>query len=258
MTVSSMVKRAREASITHGMDTINEQAIMARQIEPLVNAIKQEAIDIRTRRQMPYSVYVDNYLLLHMGYESETDRYTIEDWLNFAGYDENVLDIVPQHELTQRGMYAAVDLVDSKGNVVATVPPMYPVESYVMMNVEDDKIDVDSTIGSKMNYIRKESENYREKGKVMRENFFNALSSRFSPELIEAHRKLWRNFFIKMNVMNPDGTLVVTADENGQLKVNNQNVPSANIPGINNQPTAATPSANMSEINSSELDDLFF
>ena len=89
--------------------------------------------------------YIDNFLPMHCGYVTDEDRFTIEDWLDFAG-----------------GPYNEVDLVDKDGNVVATVPSMYPNNSYVLLNEEVENIDESVTsLGRKFEIINNTGDNYR-------------------------------------------------------------------------------------------------
>ena len=125
----SLVESANDLSVVRPGEEFNEQAIMVNSVKPVVDALNNEAkLKNESRSIINVLEYIDKFLPMHCGYVTDEDRYSIEDWLDFAG-----------------GPFNEVDLVDKNGNIVATVPSMYPNNSYVLLNEEVEEIDDNTT-----------------------------------------------------------------------------------------------------------------
>lgn len=129
--------------------------------------------------------YIDNYLARHCGFISDNDTYDDTTWLEFAG-----------------GIYRPVNLTH-RGKVVAQVPSIYPDGFYHLVSTDKETVDPgDDTIGSTLVKINQYAENYHELGTAERKDYFDALVSRIEPEVIEAHKQKWKEFFKTMGVLD--------------------------------------------------------
>lgn len=186
----SLVESANELSVVRPGEEFNEQAIMVNSVKPVVDALNNEAkLKNESRSIINVLEYIDNFLPMHCGYVTDEDRYTIEDWLDFAG-----------------GPFNEVDLVDKNGNIVATVPSMYPNNSYVLLNEEVEEIDDNTTsLGRKFEIINNTGDNYRTISRKSRTDLYESMLERFDENVIDAHRAKWNAFFVKMGLFKPTG-----------------------------------------------------
>lgn len=163
-------------------------------VEEAMNlSIKEHMATIQDiRRQMDEELstmdvhdYINNYLARHCGFVSTEDPYDDVTWLEFAG-----------------GVYRPVNLTH-KGKIVAQVPSIYPDGFYHLVSADKDTVEPgDDTVGGTLVKINRYAENYHELGTAERKDYFDALVSRVSPEVIEAHKAKWREFFKVMGVLD--------------------------------------------------------
>lgn len=184
----SLVDTANELSIVRPGEEFDEQAIMIKGIRPVIESLNNEAkLKNESRSVINVLEYIDNFLPMHCGYVTDEDRFTIEDWLDFAG-----------------GPYNEVYLVDKDGNIVATVPSIYPNNSYVLLNNEVEEIDESVTsLGRKFEIINNTSDNYRTISRKSRTDLYESMLERFDKSVIEAHKAKWNDFFVKMGLFKP-------------------------------------------------------
>jgi hypothetical protein len=184
----SLVETANNLSVVRPGEEFNEQSVMINGIKPVIESLNNEAkLKKESRSVINVLEYIDNFLPMHCGYVTDEDRFTIEDWLDFAG-----------------GPYNEVDLVDKDGNIVATVPSMYPNNSYVLLNDEVEEIDESVTsLGRKFEIINNTGDNYRTISRKSRTDLYESMLDRFDGNVIEAHKAKWNAFFVKMGLFKP-------------------------------------------------------
>lgn len=199
----SLVDSANRLSIVRPGEEFNEQSVMINGIKPVIEALNNEAkLKNESRSVINVLEYIDNFLPMHFGYVTDEDRFTIEDWLDFAG-----------------GPYNEVDLVDKDGNIVATVPSMYPNNSYVLLNEEVENVDESVTsLGRKFEIINNTGDNYRAISRKSRTDLYESMLDRFDGSVIEAHKAKWNAFFVKMGLFKPteeNNTQQNSSEDNG-------------------------------------------
>ena len=206
----SLVESANSLSVVRPGEEFNEQSVMINGIRPVIEALNNEAkLKKESRSVINVLEYIDNFLQMHCGYVTDEDRFTIEDWLDFAG-----------------GPYNEVDLVDKDGNIVATVPSMYPNNSYVLLNEEVENVDENVTsLGRKFEIINNTGDNYRTISRKSRTDLYESMLDRFDGSVIEAHKAKWNAFFVKMGLFKlteETNTQQSSSEDNG---VNNESNP---------------------------------
>lgn len=185
--VNLIAERDSRLGLTGEMDDWSNRDIFYQQFNQIAKDTKKGIDKIQEERKFIYrDDYVANFLLIHLGILEEDARYTMQDWINFAG-DRN-----------------EVEVRERDGTLVAIVPAIYPEGSLIETNVsyteemyQNGEV---ASIGTMMRELDDESHNYAEQASMERRTLIDALVSRQNESHIKSNVDKWLEFFDKMGL----------------------------------------------------------
>lgn len=182
---------------TAGMSRSEYQIMRAKEA---VSGIK-EIVDEKkhTKPIMLVDDYIEKFLPCHLGiYQSEQDE-SLNQWIDFAG-----------------SVFDEVDLIKNDGSYFTTVPSIYP-ENVLTQSTEIREDEV--PLGNKIRYLQSIAQTYQGMADEAQKTLFLQVGSKLDKDVIEAHRKKWMDFFIKMGIFDSNGKLnTIATDNTPQLK----------------------------------------
>lgn len=146
------------------------------------NDVLQEAIKRQnSSKWISKQDYIDNFLLIHLGLQEKDARYTLQDWINFAGDRSEVL------------------VLDENGQHIATVPGIYPENAVTLVAEEITPEDITEARKHTISGIVSGITQSRVNNPAQADADFNmlgeVLASKVSDEVIKAHEAKWEKFF---------------------------------------------------------------
>lgn len=231
---TSLIKEAERYSLTS--DEVKSNAdIMFKQAKPVIEDIIATTKEMDNElSSMPVHAYIDNFLHLHLGFSVEGEKYTIEDWFAFSG-----------------GPYREVLLLDGNNKVVAVVPSIYPKDAHRLLQDEaKTQQELDNTLGQKLTFIRMQEDNYKQLSEVQRQKLLEDTLNTVDDDVIEAHKKKWREFFLVM------GLSTENIDKYAKSKFNIDMDKLRKEKGLS-KPTEATSDTNTEDTNPNKSDNPF-
>lgn len=142
----------------------------------------QEAIQRQNKSKwISKKDYVDNFLLIHLGLQEKDAKYTLQDWINFAGDRSEVL------------------VLDENGQHIATVPGIYPENAVTLVAEEIDVDDISEarkhTISGIVSGIVQSRPNNPEQADHDFNMLGEVLASKVSGKVMQEHEAKWAKFF---------------------------------------------------------------
>lgn len=190
--------------------------------------LKQQVTPFYTELStMPYSEYVDNFLLVHLGLvnkdengeiEVRPNEFTLADWISFAG-----------------GIHRGVNLVNDRGEYVITVPPIASFINETMDDLEGlpqeeklRKLREETSFSQHVDKLREYS-GYRQRiGDNLRRELFDkeakAVGSKYA-----GIANAWHDFFEKLGLFDKENYVRAVAELTGQEYVPSDSVKSKEV-----------------------------
>ena len=146
------------------------------------NDVLQEAIERQNKSKwISKQDYIDNFLLIHLGLQEKDAKYTLQDWINFAGDRSEVL------------------VLDDNGQHIATVPGIYPENAMTLVAEEIDVDDISEARKHTISGIVSGITQSRANNPAQADADFNmlgeVLASKVSDKVIKDHEAKWEKFF---------------------------------------------------------------
>lgn len=180
-----MEKYIEDDSVVDLLKTKNESLGRPKEMHELykeANDVLQEAIQRQNKSKwISKQDYVDNFLLIHLGLQEKDAKYTLQDWINFAGDRSEVL------------------VLDENGQHIATVPGIYPENAVTLVAEEIDVEDISEARKHTISGIVSGITQSRANNPAQADADFNmlgeVLASKVSDKVMQEHEAKWEKFF---------------------------------------------------------------
>ena len=145
---------------------------------------------------------IEEWLPLFMGWKDEKTRYSLKDWVAFAGTE-----------------HSYVNVLGKNGEVMFQVPPLHPPQAFVDVN---NGVSIEEC--SSVNQLMMETSQIAQTQGDIRPvtEVFDVLANRFSGSKMEAFREEWKQFFKNMGLWDlsegrPDNQATSQTRQNSEV-----------------------------------------